>query len=282
MRSLDHTRPRGGSALPPIAGDDWIALAFDDGNAPVVYRDGDPAGRTMSISDPWSLLWQPADDVFWQQRWDQTGRSEGLVEYGLDGSPTGRSIETRGLWVGRTDFTGGFLIGDGSIGAYRITPDGSQRLADGYILAAGINHLLTYACAENFDTCAVSVIERSTGQSTVVPIDDAMVATLLSGFWQPPTTPAVNSTGTAAIVAVPDVDGPPNAAVLDFADGDIVWEPTADGFGYVSGGWSADGRFAYMASDDTVLAYDHVTGEAFDVAVGDALTGVVSLTLRPA
>lgn len=290
LRILDRARGNGNSPMPPIAGDDWAVVSFDDARPPQIYRDGDTEGTVLEGLDPWALLWDPAADVYWERTWDDQGRQiRELTERSVDGQPTGRVIDTRGLWAGQVDFTGGVIVGDGSIGAYSVTPDGSQRLPDGYVVGVGLNHLLMYACAENFDSCGVSVVDRASGASRPVPIDDDVAVDLVNtgGWWGAPTTPEVNADGTAAMVTNVDATGQPTWAVLDLVSGEmtsVLRDPGAlmQSFTYPSGAWAADGRFAYLVSDDAVVAFDHTTGETFDVVLGDALTGIRSLTLRPA
>jgi hypothetical protein len=290
LRTLERSHPNGNSPMPPVAGDDWVVVRFATGRAPQLFRDGDTVGRPLDSLDPWSLLWDPATGSYWEQRWDDQGQQiRELVERSVDGRPTGRTIDTRGLWAGRVDFTGGLIIGDGSLGAYRVTPDGSERLVDGYVLAVGLDHLLVYACAENFDSCAASVVDRASGASRLVPVDDDLAFDLVTsgGWWGAPTTPEVNADGTAVIVSLPDRNGQPATSILDLVTGELTPVPrdtgsAAQSVAYPSGAWSADGRFAYLVSGDSIAAFDHANRQIFLVVMGDAATGVRSLTLRPA
>jgi hypothetical protein len=291
VRTLQRGRGTGNSPLPPIAGDDWVVVTFDDGRAPQLFREGDTEGVELESLDPWSLLWDPARGTYWEHRWNEQGQQiRELTERRVDGQPTGRTIDTHGLWAGQVDFTGGVIIGDGSVGAFRVTPDGSERLADGYLLGVGVNHLLVYACAENLDSCGMSVVDRASGASRSVPVDDDLAVDLFNtgGWWGPPTTPEVNVNGTAALVLLPNTDGVPVRAILDLVTGEtttVLRDDPSSGvqsIAYPSGAWSADGRFAYLVRGDTIAAVDRVTGEIVDVVLGDVLTGIRSLTLRPA
>ncbi len=282
-------RSRMASTFPPIAGDDWIMMQFDDGRGPSVFRDGAAVGTELRLGSSWSnvLLWQIDTDLFWTVEFDFDDNGLSLVEYGIDGGPTGRTIDTNDLWPSVADPAGGLIVTDAA-GSYTVTPEGSQRLPDGRLVAAGVGHLLLYSCGATLADCGLRVVDRATGEERSVPMPAPPFDHVdrLSGWWsQTMSRPMISPDGAAALLAVSSVDEQ-MVAVLDLTTGEL--EPFAESggtstepFTYPSAVWSGDGRFAYLVADSVLTAYDRTTGESFPVVPGDVFPDVRSLTIRP-
>ncbi len=282
--TLAPPRSRSASSLPPVAGDDWIAVMFDDGTPPQVYRSGATESITLNGSDPWSTYWQVDTDTFWALDFDLTGGyPTGLTERTIGGEPTGRSIDTRGMWPSAVDPAGGIIVGDAMAGMFTVTPDGSTRLPDGRPVSIGVAHVVVHSCTESIDTCGLSVVDRATGEVTSVPRNDELMNGLnRGGWWGPvPSRAMVTSDGQGALLSVIDETGYGRIGVLDVGTGDFTPLGSVRG-NYPSAAWSADERFVFIVVDGSITAYDRTTRETFPVVLDGGLDRVRSLTTRPA
>lgn len=284
LRMLDIRRSqRSLTPLPPVAGDDWVAVQFDDGRSPIIFR-GDDAEPTelMIDGDPWSLQWDIRNGSVWQVRFEaRSGWPEALEESQIGGTRTGRAIDVNGLWPNMSDPAGGVVVGDGS-GIFTARPDGSQRIGDGRLLALGMSHVLSWACGDSLDDCGLRLIDRESGEWRAVP-HQMTDPSELQGWWgPPPPTAMVTPDGGAALLVATSDTGEPTLIVLDTVTGQVHdLRPSGRGaavFPYPSAVWSNDGRWAFTV-DGTVVAYDRTTGDTFPVA--DALPRVSSVTVRP-
>jgi hypothetical protein len=271
----------------PIAGDDFVVVRFDDNSDITVLRGDDPVPQQLYVDDPWSTFWDVSAGTVWtiDVRSSGFGRPSALVELDLEGEPTGASIDLNGLWpAGVSDPRGGVIVGDGAIGMFTVTPEGSERLAGGRILAIGVEQVLTFDCAETIDDCGVRLVDRSDGSSQPVPVQDAeLVDRMLYGWYGGPTTTAqITSDGAHAIVPVWSEFGPPVATVINTRTGAVTRLDSGDEVPgitlYPSAVWSDDERFAYHVDGGVVTAWDRSTGERF--AVSDGLPPVRSLSVR--
>lgn len=273
--------------LPPIAGAGFVAVTFDNGAAPDVFVGDDPTPTRQSTADPWVTYWDTASGTLWTMQYeDSVGRPTQMRETTFDGTATGRTIDLAGMWPsGLFDPRGGIVVGDGTIGTYRVWADGSERLPDGRIVALGLSHVLVYRCGDTLGDCAIDVVDRAAGEARRVPIDDrSAVDRLLNGWWGGPMAGAtVTSDGRSALVAMHNGRGVNEVAVLDVVTGRIaelsVPDPRIRPESYApSASWSTDERFAFVVDDGAVTAYDRESGELFPVS--SQLPSVRSLTVR--
>lgn len=273
--------------LPPIAGAGFVAVTFDNGAAPDVFVGDDPTPTRQSTADPWATYWDTASGTLWTMQYeDSVGRPTQMREATFDGTATGRTIDLAGMWPsGLFDPRGGIVVGDGTIGTYRVWADGSERLPDGRIIALGLSHVLVYRCGDTLGACAIDVVDRAAGDARPVPIDDrGEIDRLLNSWWGGPMAGAtVTSDGRSALVPLYDGRGVNRVAVLDVVTGRIT-EMSRVGPGnrpesYApSASWSTDERFAFVVVDGDVTAYDRESGELFPVS--SQLPSVRSLTVR--
>ena len=267
----------------PIAGDDFVSVQFDNGNTPDVFIGDDTTPTRLPLSDPWATYWDVAAGTVWTMRYeDRSGRPSQMVELDLHGDATGRTIDLNGLWPsGVSDPAGGVVIGDPSVGLFSVTPEGSQRIADGRPLALGLGHVVSYECGDTLDDCGLRLIDRETGASRPVQLDEEiMTDRVLNGWWGgPQAATGVTADGRTATFALADELGRPSLGVLDTGTGELTtFESEMARFSYPSAAWSGDEHWLFLVADGVVTAYDRTTGEQFAVSVG--LPETASLTVR--
>ena len=199
-RSLASTRPSSSTPVPPVAGRDWIAISFDDGNAPLVLTGDDPIPQRISSGDFWSSFWDPAGDSYWQMQWSPDGTGPiGVEQFSVTGQPTGVALDTGGLWASGADPLGGVVVGNGGIGAvqrgarwHEPTPD--RRPAD-HDEQRPPPHVRVRG---ELESCGISIVDRATGEARSVPTDPVIVASLFSSGWwwgAPAAVPLINADG---------------------------------------------------------------------------------------
>jgi hypothetical protein len=283
MRSLPPLVGTQGAPFAPLAGADWLMLQFD--SSPVIaFLDGATQPTELRDWDMWSSYWQVDTDRFWRTEYDPSnGRVEAVVAIDVRGEPTGRRVDPAGLWASGAAPRGRVLVGDVSTGIYSVSPEGSSRLPDGRVLAISADHVLLYSCGATLDDCGVRVVDRNTGASRPVPLEEEIDPVQLSGWWGPPLPrPSITPDGAAALVIIIDESGRPIVAALELDSGartEFGWESNVSFNRLPSATWSVDGRFAFVVDDGTVVAYDRVTREQFPVS--SELPPISALTVRP-
>lgn len=283
LRSLDvPSWPTGQTPYAPVAGDDFVAVQFDDGRPTTVLVGDDTVPRPLASVDPWAMYWDiPGRTVWSLSPTLELGRPTQLIESTVDGEPTGRTIDLRGMFLaGLVDPAGGIIVGEGSIGVYSVSPEGSRRIADGRPLALGVGHILTYSCGDTLDECSVRLVDRATGSSRPVPLtDEVSPGSLLNGWWGSPTwAPQVTRDGGAAMIALTDL-GDAEVTVIDTLTGAVTrFASSSRRAPYPSSVWSSDDRWLFVLVDGVATAYDRTTGEQFPIST--ELPETSALTIR--
>jgi hypothetical protein len=291
IRTLAGSRAQAGTSYAPIAGADWIVSLRDDGGSARVFIGESAVPEVLNTTDPYSIIWQYGTDLFWKMDYDvTTGRPAAAVEFDLTGRDTGRTIDIGGMWMLGSDMVGGVLLNTGSIGLYRADAEGSERLPDGQVVAISPTHLLLYSCGENLNTCGLRRVDRASGESQPVPVEQDVlnIVTTSIGWWAPaPATPTISADGGAAIV-ISAAEGVPEVAIIDLTEGTFTLIGGAGNsmmYANPSAGWSADGRFAYAVVESTLTAFDRTTGESFPVVttvpVDASVAEVYAIAVRP-
>jgi hypothetical protein len=283
LRTLDvPSWPTGQTPYAPVAGDDFVAVQFDDGR-PITVLVGDATTpRPITSFDPWATFWDIPGRTVWTLSSNlDLGRPTQLIESTVDGEPTGRTIDLRGMFLsGLVDPAGGIIVGEGSIGVYSVSPEGSRRIADGRPLALGVGHVLTYSCGDTLDDCSVQLVDRATGSSRPVLLTDGVSrVSLLNGWWGSPTwAPQVTLDGGAAMIALTD-RGDAEVTVIDTVTGEVTrFASSSRRAPYPSSVWSSDERWLFVLVDGVATAYDRTTGEQFPISA--ELPETSALTIR--
>lgn len=278
LRSLELTDVVAANVYALAAGPDWTLFTDGStGNAWIVVGDATAPEQT-SLSLDNGTWWQPGTDLFWQ--FDQsTGRSQTLVEVDVGGSPTGRTIDTGYFWPSMVDISGAVILGDGSLGAFVVDPDGSFRLP-GSVLAIGETGWLVRLCGDTIDSCGVAMVDRSTREVTPIQVDSGG-RRVESAIWYGGggSRSTISPDGRRALVYLVDDDGMTVGAVLDLTTGEAVEQPEA-GLSSFNMSWSSDGRFVYVLDGTGVSAWDVDAGEVFAIAPG--LGSMNTISIRPA
>jgi hypothetical protein len=269
----------------PIAGADWVLLSSDQlAPATRIYRVGESEPERMTVADPYNLMWQYGTDRFWLPTWsDESGPV--VREIDLTGRDTGREFSVNGLWPSSVDPSGQVIVGD-TIGMYVADDTGSRRMPPGRPVALGLGHIVSLTCGDTIGECGLRVYERATGAAADVPRPVVRVDLLSRyGHWLEFLRGAstVTSDGKAALLPVSTINGMVAMAVVDLVTGTEreFAVPLSNGYVVPSGGWSADGRFAFVNDDGVLTAFDRETGEQFAVVLDGAMPEVFTLAVRP-
>ena len=82
-----------------------------------------------------------------------------MVEFELDGGPTGQQFEFDGPFPIASDPAGGVVVVDPLVGYYTADQGGSQRLPDG-TARLGVAYVLVYRCGDTLDDCGTWRVDR--------------------------------------------------------------------------------------------------------------------------
>jgi hypothetical protein len=284
MASIETSvRAYNGAAV--YAGDDWVVVGDFDRGQIEVYRRFENAPQRLSIGNLWDVRWQPGTDRFWVT--DQSFSYPGpmtIVERTVDGEDTGATIELNSrFWPSGADPAGGVIVA-GQTGTFRVTPEGSERISTGYLLAIGVEQALVVECGESLDTCGTFVIDRATGDRTPLVIEglaDAFVESM-SGYGMYGNDLAqISPDGRYAPVVMPS-GVTPRFGVVDLENGSFIQLATYPQSALY---WVPDGGHAVFMADDVLMVFDAGTGETFPLlALGPSAPGsfnVAAIALRP-
>lgn len=278
LRSLELTGIVAANVYSVAAGPDWTMFTDGStGNSWILNGDATAPERT-SLSLDNGALWQPGTDLFWQVE-QSAGRSQTLAEVEVGGSPTGRTIDTGYFWPSMVDVDGSVIVGDGSLGAFVVSPDGSFRLP-GSVLAIGEPGWLVRLCGDTIDSCGIAMVDRATREVTPIQVESGG-RQVESAIWYggQSSRPTLSPDGRRALVYLIGDDGATTGAVLDLTTGEAVEQPER-GVSAFNMSWSSDGRFVYVLDGTGVSAWDVDAGEVFSIAPG--LGSMNTISIRPA
>lgn len=277
-------RTAGGAAV--FAGEDWVMLGDFDRGQIELYRAFENTSTRLSIGSLWDLRWQPGTDRFWvvDQNYVYPGPMT-IVERTLEGDETGTVIELSSrFWPVSADPAGGLIV-SGQSGTFRVTPDGSERISTGSILAIGSDRALVVECGDSLDTCGTFVLDRLSGERTRLTVDGSTDPALESvsnyGMYGGGDLSRISPDGRYAPVVVP---APTEArfGVIDLETGSFTRLS-----GFVESGlfWTPDGSHAVYLSGGAVMVFDAERGESFPLLAPGPSTvenfTVTAITLRP-
>ncbi|MEO6651604.1 MAG: hypothetical protein ABIP17_03000 [Ilumatobacteraceae bacterium] len=258
------------------AGDGWILLpSYDGGLSSTLYLD-DGTKRSVATGPGWMMPGLIGSDYFW--RIDDQGHFPSMaVEYGYDGTSTGREIELPD-YPATLDPLGGFAVAT-SGGVYLVDEERSTRLTTGRLLAIGVDRAVVHECDESLQ-CSYIVVDRADGTRRTLDIVGLEPGGRLDPYtWYPieqpldPTETKVVAMGWGA-----SSTGSPTSGVVDLLTGEFTEIGSA---GYINGmRWTPDGRFVFWLRGGSLEIFDPSTGES--VTFSEELGFVNAFTIRPA
>lgn len=272
----------GGQYGPPSihAGDGWILVpSFDERlGSTVIHDDGSRASLVTGTT--WPLMENTASGTFWRPEGEPAGGVPSrLVEIEADGSPTGAAVELGGFYPGMIDPRGGVVV-QAPGGFYVLTPDSTNMITSGRLLAIGADRAVVQECDESL-ACGYFVVDRSTGART--PLDlapelaDEGVSIEGGGWWT--SSEPLSPPGDAVLVTVwmPDGGGQQSLGVIDLTTGG--YEPIGGFVDTPAMAWAPDGRSVYWLDRGRLTVFDRSTG--ISTLFSEDLGTITAFTLRP-
>ncbi|MEO6570559.1 MAG: hypothetical protein ABIO83_03345 [Ilumatobacteraceae bacterium] len=268
----DRLRGGQGDVMLLDVGPDW-ALTWDySGSAAVVnYDDGHEERSTFA--DPWSLFAGPQPGTFWSTdigRDPSTPTVFSLVD--LAGAELGPTFEIpAGLWDVRADPKGGLLaVVDGRNYSYMLDEADARTVArtylgSGRVLGLSADLAVLRDCDADLE-CSVFVVDRSTGDERVVPLDQGLANRFSQNMNYGPASSraqALSPDGRLLAVSIPTPSSN-ELSVIDLVSGSVL----VDGIRANSEPeWSPDSSLLFVLDVTSRLqVVDVATGETFLVS----------------
>jgi hypothetical protein len=272
----------GGQYGPPSihAGDGWILIpSFDERLGSIVIHD-DGSRTSLGTGTSWPLMENTVNGTFWRSDGEPTGGVPSrLVEIEVDGSPTGAAVELGGFYPGMIDPRGGVVV-QAPGGFYVVTPDSTNMITSGRLLAIGVDRAVVQECDESL-ACGYFVVDRSTGTRTPLDLAPELAGEGVSiegGGWWTFSEP-LSPTGDAVLVTVwmPDGGGQQSLGVIDLTTGG--YESIGGFVDTPAMAWAPDGRSVYWLERGRLTVFDRSTGVS--TLFSEDLGTINAFPLRP-
>ncbi|MEZ5257236.1 MAG: hypothetical protein R2705_10210, partial [Ilumatobacteraceae bacterium] len=256
-----------------IVGADWTIVTSRSTGRVTVFA-GFGTGDSAAFGDMPALHREPFADRLWRIP-DREFPDDVIVaeEVGIDGTPTGVTMNVGPYPPTAADPRGGLLVTRAPGGAYHVDEVGPSRLTTGSLLAIGSARALALECSQHLVACDPIVIDRDTGHRQRLQVVDDVGATA-------PTVDAWNVGSSGEVVAIsPDSRWAPVvvretsgsvAALVDVRDGSLrrVADAVVDG----PIAWTQDSATFLFLRRDGIAAYDVATGSVELVVPGEYST----------
>jgi hypothetical protein len=276
---LDGMPPEFGGSL--AVGDDWVVIpVFNGGSAFVVHADG-TVDRAALQPDGNNLLSVPGTERFWRMSPIFDGGGITVEEVGLDGEPTGVEVTTPvNAWPAMADPLGGVII-QSSGRWFSVSPDDTEPLGIGEMVAVDETMALLYDCPE-LDDCGLWRTDRMTGERTrvpvAVPVGDRYLPT---AWWSADASSGISPDGRMVALTVDDGTGDGGIAIVDLETGDVIDVEVRGGMPTVPV-WSPNGAFVvFLDSGGVPTAYELASGETFPLVADGSLAAWTNIGRRP-
>jgi hypothetical protein len=250
------------------AWDDWI-LANGRNNTMRLFP-GRQAPESISGIDAWSLHIQPGTERFWVTV-PEIGQRLRIVEVTADGTETGLEFDIDGrYWVVGSDPAGGLVLLGAPGGSYRVTPEGTSRIATGDVIAVSAQVAVAADCGESMQPCGLVVVDRSTGESrSVVPtIVEPTTGTQWSPYLESPA-----AYGFPALISGISPDGRYSPIMLSSVDQDYGLVDLVTGEFIQLGDypesalwWAPDSRSAMYIVNGHLMVYETESRNTYEVS----------------
>jgi hypothetical protein len=266
------------------AGDDWVLVGDFDRGATSVYRTFDNAPEQFVVGNLWDLRWQPDTDRFWVVDQSMYPGPLTISERTVDGDETGVTFElSQRFWPSGADPAGGVIV-SGQTGTFRVTPEGSERISTGYLLAISAELVLAVECGDSLDTCGTYVVDRGTGERTPLVVEGSMETVIDSaanyGMYGGETS-RISPDGRLAPVVMPSASEP-SFGVVDLESGTFT---KIASYAQSPLFWTRDGRHGVFVTENQLMLFDAETGESFPLLAPGPTTSdtlsVMAIALRP-
>jgi hypothetical protein len=259
------------TAQPPVvqAGQDWIRLQNLDLKRTDLYQDHDRPERLEGGFADFTLR-QPGTDLFWVV---EGGREPPRVyETDRAGNETGVSLDVGRHGIVAADPAGGVVV-EAPGGTYQVTPDDSQRITTGRVIALNAQSALVEDCGDDeMMSCGLAVLDRGTGDSRPLT------------FVPPPSADAANPYQEAFTGAISPDNRYAALSVNGMHQGLGVIDLTSGAFtnlaAYPESGlwWAPDGRNVIYMRGEQLFMYDF--DEGAELAIVPDSDGLRSFAVR--
>lgn len=256
------------------AGPGWAVLATVGNDARTVLLEGDAAPVDVDLGASGDLVAASTPGEFW--------RSAARVRLGMPGDV--QLVDRHGEPIGEplsiaqssrlADPTGGLVIPT-TDGSFSVAADGTDKIADGTVIALNAERAFARQCDEQL-RCRHVVIDRTTGaQATLKLADLEPTVNFVTGGGD--TNTFAPDGRTVALAWIDDTSPDPQLGLIDLDTAELTRLTTS---GDTTLRWSPDGRFALFLDAGRLMAHDLTAEDTFVVA-GD-LPLLSGIAIRPA
>jgi hypothetical protein len=254
------------------AGTGWAVVPDWNRGSTWLVEDGERP-RPLALGPPWQIFEADVPGEFWILDDDlRVGAPGNAQRVDRRGEPLDAPVQLSEIPL-FSDPTGGLVVqATGTV--YRVDADGVTRIVDGNLLALDERRAVARTCDDQLH-CGYVVVDRTTGESSDLPIDDSF--RYFARYW--PTIDATRIAPDGHTMAVTWSDPVTGEALglIDLDTGDLTpLSRTSDG----TLRWTPDARFALYLDAGLPMAHDIEAGESFVIA--DDLPRLNALAIRPA